>query len=137
MKEFFKSLAVLLIAFCMTLSPALMSMANAGGINYEGFGSYGNHNSSGYDDGQTRGLMFNFSFGGPKDYKKKSSIQDVYKNNLTKHQWVGLGAATLGFIVLILINEDDDECIPYLNGKTIPLYEVPPGYCESGRGDPS
>ena len=60
-----------------------MSMANAGGINYEGFSSYWKNNSSGYDDGQTQGLMFNFSFGGPKDYKQKSSIQDVYKNNLT------------------------------------------------------
>ncbi len=87
-----------------------MSMANAGAINYEGFGSYGNNNSSGYYDGQTRGLMFNFSFGGPKDYKQGSSIQDIYKNNLTKHQWVGIGAATLGVIVLILINEDEDEC---------------------------
>ena len=53
--------------------------------------------------------MLNFSFGGPKDYKPESSLQDIYKASLTKNQWVGLGAATLGVIVLILINDDDDE----------------------------
>ena len=58
----------------------------------------------------------------------------MYKNNLTEGEWTGIGLAALGVIVLILINKDDDECIPYLNGKTLDLYKVPPGYCEP---DPS
>ena len=135
MKTVLKLLAVLSVAFCMTFSPVLMSIANAGGINYEGFSGYGKNASWGDDDGQTRGLMFNFSFGGPKDYKKNSSIQEVYKNNLTENQWVGIGIAAIGVIAFALYNDDDDDCIDELT-ETYALNGVASeDYCERPRPD--
>ena len=93
MKTVLKSLVIGLTVFVLSFAPPLASMAQAGSIHYEGISSVNS-------DTQSKGLMLNFSFGGPKDYKPESSLQDIYKASLTKNQWVGLGAATLGVIVL-------------------------------------
>ena len=84
-----------------------MGMARAGGLNYEGFSSY-----KGYgDDVQTRGAMLNFSFGGPKDYKKNASLQDIYEASLTNNQKAGIGMGILGIVMYLVITQhDDDEC---------------------------
>ena len=85
-----------------------MGMARAGGLNYEGFSSY-----KGYgDDVQTRGAMLNFSFGGPKDYKKNESLQDIYEASMTSSQKAGIGMSALLVTLYLVItqHDDDDEC---------------------------
>ena len=132
MKKVLKTIVVGLVVMSLSFSPALMGMAMADGINYEGFSSYKKDNSWGYDD-QTRGAMLNFSFGGPKDYKKNSSLQDIYEASLTTNQKVGIGLGVVGLLFFIIIMGDDDECKPYLNGKADLNLRVPPGYCEPRR----
>ena len=108
MKTVLKSFVVGLVAMTLSFSPALMGLAKAGGINYEGFSGYRTDNSSGHDEGLTRGIKFNFSFGGPEDYKKSSSIQDVYKQALTTNQKTGIVVGAIGVAILLLVLDDDD-----------------------------
>ena len=111
MKTVLKLFVVGLVAMTLSFSPALMSLAMAGGINYEGFSGYRTDNSWGYEEGQTRGIKFNFSFGGPENYKKGSSIQDVYKQALTTNQKTGIVVGAIGVAILLLVlDDDDDDC---------------------------
>ena len=53
----------------------------------------------------------NFSFGGPKDYKKNASLQDIYEASMTRNQKAGIGMGIVGFIIfLVITHDDDDEC---------------------------
>ena len=112
MKTVLKSIVVGLVIFTLSFSPALMGMAQAGGINYEGFSGYKSDNS-GLDNGQSRGIMFNFSFGGPDDYKKNSSIQEIYKHNLTTGEKAGIFFGIITVAALVLYINDDDDCVEY------------------------
>jgi len=69
MKTVLKSLVVGLMVFALSFSPALVGLAKAGGFNFEGISSIKTDDTQSYEK-QPRGLMFNFSFGRPKDYKK-------------------------------------------------------------------
>lgn len=107
MKTVLKSILVGLVVFTLSFSPALMGMARAAGLNYEGFSSYRGYG----DDMQTRGAMLNFSFGGPKDYKKNASLQDMYEASLTRKQKTAIGMGIVGFVIfLVITHDDDDEC---------------------------
>ena len=72
MKTVLKSLIVGLMVFALSFSPALAGLAKAGGFNFEGISSIKTDDTQSYEK-QPRGLMFNFSIGGPKDYKKTKS----------------------------------------------------------------
>ena len=72
MKTVLKSLVVGLMVFALSFSPALAGLAKAGGFNFEGISSIKTDDTQSYEK-QPRGLMFNFSLGGPKDYKKTKS----------------------------------------------------------------
>jgi hypothetical protein len=72
MKTVLKSLVVGLMVFALSFSPALAGLAKAGGFNFEGISSIKTDDTQSYEK-QPRGLMFNLSFGGPKDYKKTKS----------------------------------------------------------------
>jgi hypothetical protein len=86
---------------------------------------------------QAKGLMFDFSFGGPDEYKKKSAFKEVYKNNFAGIDWLILGAGVLTVAALAL--NDDDSCVSFFaeeNGKGDALRDIPvipPGFCESGQ----
>ena len=73
MKTVFKSLVVGLIVFVFSFSPSLAALAKADGFNFEGISSIKTDDTQSYEK-QPRGLMFNFSFGGPKDYKRTPSL---------------------------------------------------------------
>ncbi len=78
MKTVLKSLVVGLMVFALSFSPALAGLAKAGGFNFEGISSIKTDDSQSYEK-QPRGLMFNFSFGGQKDYKKtKPQVASIY-----------------------------------------------------------
>jgi hypothetical protein len=109
MKTVLKSLVVGLMVFALSFSPALAGLAKAGGFNFEGISSIKTDDTQSYEK-QPRGLMFNFSFGGPKDYKKTKS--QVAMMNEAKARTsnqdkvltaVGVGAV-LGIIFLIKTN---------------------------------
>ena len=72
MKTVLKSLVVGLMVFALSFSPALAALAKAGGFNFEGINSIKTDDTQSYEK-QPRGLMFNFSFDGPRDYKKTKS----------------------------------------------------------------
>jgi hypothetical protein len=80
MKGFIKSTVVGLIVFALSFSPALARLVNAGGINFEGISATDSRH-------QAKGIMFDFSFGGPDGYKKKSAFKEVYKNNFAGVDW--------------------------------------------------
>ena len=109
MKTVLKSLVVGLIVFALSFSPALTGLAKAGGFNFEGISAFKTGETQSYEK-QPRGLMFNFSFGGPKDYKKtESQIAMMNEGKVTSLEeekfwtWVG-GLAVVGTIVLVTSN---------------------------------
>ncbi len=109
MKTILKSLVVGLMVFALSFSPALAGLAKAGGFNFEGISSIKTNDIQSYEE-QPRGLMFNFSFGGPKDYKKtESQVAMMNEGKITSLEeeklwtWVG-GLAVLGTIVLVTSN---------------------------------
>lgn len=130
MKTILKSLAVGLVVFTMTFTQALMGLAKAGGIHYEGYSGYKPDSSWGYEDGKTRGVMFNFSFGGPEDYKQNSSLQDIYKKSLTTNQKVGFVLGAVGIFVLVLLMTDEEEkCVEatgFTGSQFGPIYGFDP-----------
>ena len=109
MKTVLKSLVVGLMVFALSFSPALAGLAKAGGFNFEGISSIKTDDTQSYEK-QPRGLMFNFSFGGPKDYKKTKSqvaMMDKEKVTWTEKQKTYVGvAAIFGIIALFAYNED-------------------------------
>jgi len=106
MKTVLKSLVVGLMAFALSFSPALAGLAKAGGFNFEGISYIKTDDTQSYEK-QPRGLMFNFSFGGPKDYKKtKSQVAMMDQTELLSV--VGF-AAVIGIIVLTINNNHDDS----------------------------
>jgi len=78
--KIFRILLILTLVAALNLSPVLGSLAQAGSFNYQGISPVAIDNE--YDMQQHRGLMLNFSFGGPKDYRQKKSVQDMQKTNL-------------------------------------------------------
>ena len=92
-------LAILLFV-SLTLAPAMGSSAQAGSINYEGISSVSV--DEGYNIGQHRGLMLNFSFGGPKDYKRKKSMQEMQKANLDSEKLEAYGVLAIAIGIGIL-----------------------------------
>jgi hypothetical protein len=135
MKGFIKSTVVGLIVFAVSFSPAFAGLVNAGGIHFEGISATDSRH-------QAKGIMFDFSFGGPDDYKKKSAFKEVYKNNFAGVDWLILGAGIL--TVAALAYNQDDACVSYFadnNGiKEAELRNgpvIPPGYCESGQPYPT
>ncbi len=109
MKTVLKSLVVGLMVFALSFSPALAGLAKAGGFNFEGISSLKIDDTQSYEK-QPRGLMFNFSFGGPKDYKKtESQVAMMNEGKVTSLEeekfwtWVG-GLAVVGTIVLVTSN---------------------------------
>ena len=107
MKTVLKSLLVGLMVFALSFSPALAGLAKAGGFNFEGISSIKTDDTQNYEK-QPRGLMFNFSFGGQKDYNKpKPQVASMYNETAS----VVLTVAYLGVIALILLNSDDDDIV--------------------------
>jgi hypothetical protein len=84
----------------LTLSSVFGSLAQAGSINYEGISSIAVEND--YDMQQHKGLMLNFSFGGPKDYRQKKSVQDMQKANLDSEKLEAYGVLVIAIGVGIL-----------------------------------
>ena len=109
MKAVLKSLAVGLMIFALSFSPALAGLAKASGFNFEGISSIKTYDTQNYEK-QPRGLMFNFSFGGPKDYKKTES-QVAMLDGTEVLSIVGF-AAVVAFIYLTVSDSDDPETVP-------------------------
>ena len=106
MKTVLKSLVAGLMVFALSFSPALAGLAKAGGFNFEGISAIKTDDTQSYEK-QPRGLMFNFSFDGQKDYKKTKS--QVAMMDETK-AWSVLGfAAVIGIIVLTINKNHDDS----------------------------
>ena len=114
MKTVLKSLVVGLIVFALSFSPALTGLAKAGGFNFEGISAFKTDETQSYEK-QPRGLMFNFSFGGPKDYKKtESQIAIMNEGKLTTKTEENLRTAVgvvivLGIVFLIIDNNNDSD----------------------------
>ena len=110
MTSMLKTVAVALMISALTLSPAMVNMAQADGINFEGIGSFK------ADSTPTHGLSLNFSFGGSKDYKKKSAFAEVQKASLTEGQWLGYGLGAVAVIAVIVVASDDGDPAPRNGG---------------------
>jgi len=115
MKTVLKSLVAGLMVFALSFSPALAGLAKAGGFNFEGISSIKTDATQSYEK-QPRGLMFNFSFGGPKDYKKTQSLvamMDEDKRTDEDKWWdadkkdVVIFLAVIGAMILIIPNYND------------------------------
>ena len=116
MKTVLKFLVVGLMAFALSFSPALAGLAKADGFNFEGISSIKIDDTQSYEK-QPRGLMFNFSFGAPKDYKKtKSQVAMMNEGKVTTtaeenfRTAIGVGIV-LGIMFLIIDNNDSDSDI--------------------------
>jgi hypothetical protein len=114
MKTVLKSLVVGLMVFALSFSPALAGLAKAGGFNFEGISPIKTDDTQSYEK-QPRGLMFNFSFGGPKDYKKtESQIAMMNEGKVTTTTEENLRTAVgvvivLGIMFLIIDNNNSDS----------------------------
>ena len=95
-----KTCVVLAVVAALSLSSVLDSLAQAGSINYQGISSITVEND--YDMHQHRGLMLNFSFGGPKDYRQKKSVQDMQKANLDSDKLEAYGVLVIAIGLGIL-----------------------------------
>ena len=109
MKTVLKSLVAGLMVFALSFSPALAGLAKADGFNFEGISSIKIDDTQSYEK-QPRGLMFNFSFGPPKDYKKtKSQVAMMNEGKVRTAgeeklwMWVG-GLTVVGIIVFGITN---------------------------------
>ena len=91
--KIFRILLTFSLVATLTLSPVLGSLAQAGSFNYQGISPVAVADD--YDMPQHRGLMLNFSFGGPKGYKQKKSVQDMQKANLDARK-------TEAYVVLVI-----------------------------------
>lgn len=91
----------LLLVTALTFAPVLGPMAQAGSINYNGVSSVTVEDEYGMQ--QPMGLMFNFSFGGPKDYKKNKSVQDIQKANMDADKIGAYATLITGIGITILI----------------------------------
>jgi len=107
MKTILKSLVVGLMVLALSFSPTLAGFAIAGGFNFEGISPIKTDDTQSYEK-QPRGLMFNFSYGGPKDYKKtKSPIAMMNEGKVTTESEEKLRTAVgviavLGIIGIII-----------------------------------
>jgi hypothetical protein len=108
MKKKIKKLAISFSIATFILTLTLTPMANASGLNFEGM------RAANSGDNDTRGIIFNFSFGGnQKSQKRKAAMAEMYKSNLTTGQKVGIGiAAAATIITIIVINNNDDDPAP-------------------------
>ena len=108
MKKVSKSLVVGLMVLALSFSPVLASLAKAGGFNFEGISSIKNDDTQNYEK-QPRGLMFKFSFGGPKDYKMPKSQVTMWDLDESEKQGLVLVAVYIGIFVLLEANKDEDS----------------------------
>jgi len=114
MKIVLKYLIVGLMVFALSFSPALVGLAKAGGFNFEGISPFKTDETESYEK-QPRGLMFNFSFGGPKDYKKtESQIAMMNEGKATTKAKENFRTAVgvvivLGITFLIIDNNNDSD----------------------------
>ena len=100
MKTVFKSLVVGLMVFALSFSPALAGFAKAGCFNFEGISAIKTDDTQNYEK-QPRGLMFNFSFGGLKDYKKtKPQVASIYGDTRSTVALVGMLCLVAGVVIL-------------------------------------
>ena len=100
MKTVLKSLVVGLMVFALSFSPALAGLAKAGGFNFEGISSIKTDDTQSYEK-QPRGLMFNFSFGGQKDYKKTNpQVVSIYGDTRSTVALVGMLCLVAGVVIL-------------------------------------
>src|SRR5210317_1415942 len=105
MKTVLKYLVVGLMVFALNFSPALAGLAKAGGFNFESISSIKTDDTQSYEK-QPRGLMFNFSIGGPKDYKKTKSQVAMWDKSET---WSYVGfVAVIGIIALTIDKNHED-----------------------------
>lgn len=124
MKTVMKSLVVGLVVFTLSFSPALMGMAQAGGVNFEGISAITTDDTVSYEN-QPRGLMLNFSFGGPKDYKKTKSLVAMM-NDTGRNRAIFAGVA-VGAVILALIVLNDDDNDPVKECGIVRCGSVNPG----------
>ena len=111
MKTVLKSLVVGLIVFIFSFSPSLAALAKADGFNFEGISSIKTDDTQSFDK-QPRGLMFNFSFGGPKGYKKKTKSQKVAMFEDSTEFWSVVGfVAVVAFIYFTVSDSDSDTLL--------------------------
>ena len=115
MSSILKSFVVGLLITALTFSPVLMGMAQAGGINFEGISLVKTDYAQRYEK-QPRGLMFNFSFGAPKDYKNimklngiHTSMLDENNENNDKSLSIVLGVLAIGVVALMLYGANNIE----------------------------
>jgi hypothetical protein len=105
--KLFKIWMVLAIAAAMILSPVWDSLAQAGSITYNGISSIAVEDDN--EIQRHRGLMLNFSFGGPKDYKQKNSLQeDVLKRDEKINKIGGYVLLVVAVGTFIVIEANDD-----------------------------
>jgi hypothetical protein len=96
----FKIWLVVCLVIILPISPIPGSLAQAGSINYKGISSVTVEDEYGMQ--QHRGLALNFSFGGPKDYKQKKSVQDIQKANLDSAKLEAYGVLIVAIGIGIL-----------------------------------
>ena len=103
----YKKSVVFLVALAFMFSPALVGMVTAEGLYFEGIKpiNYGQTARS-----MKSGLVWRFSFGGPKDYSKKKNrfsneiydiVNDLDSERITA---IGLGVVAVAVIALIVAN---------------------------------
>jgi hypothetical protein len=112
MKTVLQFLVVGLVIFTMSFSPALLSMTQAGGINFEGISSFKTEDTQSYEK-QPSGLMLNFSFGAPKDYKKIEKLNGIPVSMLDESEDDGnynllVGTLIIGALVAAVVVIADD-----------------------------
>ena len=116
MKTVLKPLVVGLMVFALSFSPALTGLAKAGGFNFEGISPIKTDDTQGYEK-QPRGLMFNFSFGGLKDYKKTKS-QFAMLDRTMVLSYIGFAAVVA--VIYLTVSKNDADTL------TIPQDDPPP-----------
>ena len=116
MKTVLKSLVAGLMVFALSFSPALSGLAKAGSFNFEGISAIKTDDTQSYEK-QPRGLMFNFSFGGPKDYKKTKSQVAMLDGTMVLSV---VGFAAVVAVIYLTVSDNDADTL------TVPQNDPPP-----------
>jgi len=98
--KIFRIWLVVCLVTILPISPILGSLAQAGSINYKGISSVTVEDEYGMQ--LHRGLTLNFSFGGPKDYRQKKSVQDIQEANLDSAKLEAYGVLIVAIGIGIL-----------------------------------
>ena len=105
--QILKNWLAMLITAALILSPVLSPPAAAGSIYYKGISPVAVEDD--YDMYQHRGLMLNFSFGGPKNHKQRNSLQgeEVLKRDAKINKVGGFVLLAIAAGIFIAIEADD------------------------------